>query len=169
MTDKLYSPWRYPYLRMDEPGGCIFCIRPEDDEKRLVVYRSLHCFIIMNLYPYNNGHLMVIPNRHLSCLNDLNKAESDDLFALLKLSVRVIKKRYGTDGMNIGINLGKAAGAGVDEHLHIHIVPRWFGDVNYMTTCADSRVIPEDFQQAYKGLKELFLELKNSQNNAETE
>jgi len=153
---KLYSPWRYPYLIEPKGEGCIFCIEPEEDEARLVLFRNQHSFIIMNLYPYNNGHIMIVPNRHISTLNDLTNDESADLFSNLRLSEKVIKQRYNTDGLNVGMNLGKAAGAGVDEHLHIHVVPRWFGDSNYMTTTADLRVIPEDFQQAYRNLKTLF-------------
>ena len=161
MSDKLYSPWRYDYLKADKPEGCIFCIDPKDDESRFVVHRSEHSFVILNLYPYNNGHLMVVPKRHIASLSDLTAEESADIFSNLKSSEETIKMRYNTDGLNIGINLGKAAGAGVDEHLHIHIVPRWFGDSNYMTVCGDTRVIPEDFQLAYRGLKKLFNELLN--------
>jgi len=156
MMKKLYSPWRYPYLIEQEKKGCIFCIEPGKDMERLVLYRSKHSFVIMNLYPYNNGHVMVVPNRHLCSLNDLSKDESADLFSTLCLSELIIKQKYNTDGLNIGINLGKAAGAGIDDHLHIHVVPRWFGDSNYMTTTAEVRVIPEDFQQAYINLKKLF-------------
>lgn len=158
MTDRIYSPWRYPYITGDKGEGCIFCIKTEDDRKRLVVHRSSHSFVIMNLYPYNNGHVMVVPNRHISKLNDLSNEESTDLFTNLILCEKVITENYQPDGLNVGINLGKAGGAGVDEHLHIHIVPRWFGDSNYMTTTANTRVIPEDFDNAYQSLKKLFIE-----------
>lgn len=156
MANRLYSPWRYPYLVSEKPDGCILCIKPEQDRERLVVYRNKHSFVILNLYPYNNGHVMVVPNRHIAGLQGLKPEESADLFAALSLSEKVIRRQYSPDGLNIGINIGKAAGAGVDEHLHIHIVPRWFGDSNFMTASADMRVIPEDFEQAYCNLKELF-------------
>ncbi len=156
MTDRLYSPWRYPYLVSEKKEGCILCIKPEEDKERLVVYRNKLCFVILNLYPYNNGHVMIVPNRHIANLHDLTSEESIDLFAALSLSEKVIRKQYKPDGLNIGINIGKAAGAGVDEHLHVHIVPRWFGDSNFMTTAANMRVIPEDFENAYSNLIKLF-------------
>ena len=156
MTKNLYSPWRYEYLISKKPEGCIFCIPPEEDEKRLVLYRSEHTFVIMNLYPYNNGHLMVVPNRHIAHLNDLNPNELTDLFTTLRLTEKVLQLRYNADGLNVGINIGKAAGAGVDDHLHIHIVPRWFGDANFISIVAEIRVIPEDFHQAYQMLQKYF-------------
>ncbi len=156
MSDNLYSPWRFDYIQAKKATDCIFCIKPEDDVKRLVLYRSNYSFVVMNLYPYNNGHIMVVPNRHLAQLSELEAEERNDLFALVACSENIIKEKYNCDGLNVGINLGKAAGAGVDEHLHIHIVPRWFGDVNYMSSTGDIRVIPEDFNKAYKSLKELY-------------
>jgi ATP adenylyltransferase len=157
MTKNLYSPWRYEYLMAEKPEGCIFCISPKDDEERLVLWRSEHCFVIMNLYPYNNGHIMVVANRHVGKLNELKTDEMQDLFSTVQLCERVLEQRYQTDGLNIGINIGKAAGAGIADHLHIHLVPRWFGDSNFMSVAAEIRVIPEDFRQAYKMLKECFL------------
>lgn len=158
MSKNLYSPWRYEYLTADKPEGCIFCIEPTDDEKRLVLWRSEHSFVIMNLYPYNNGHLMAVPNRHISSLNDLSDTELRDLFSTVRLSEKVLQTRYQADGLNVGINIGKAAGAGVDDHLHVHIVPRWFGDANFLSIVAEIRVIPEDFGQAYQMLKKCFIE-----------
>lgn len=158
MSKNLYSPWRYEYLKSEKPKGCIFCIKPEDDEKRLVLLRREHSFVIMNLYPYNNGHLMVVPNRHVALLNDLKEEELQDLFSTVGLCERILQSHYETDGLNIGLNIGKAAGAGVDDHLHVHIVPRWFGDSNFMSVVAEIRVIPEDFYQAYITLKKCFHE-----------
>jgi|SRR5690554_990028 ATP adenylyltransferase len=158
MSKNLYSPWRYEYLMAEKAAGCIFCIKPEDDEKRLVLYRSEHSFAIMNLYPYNNGHIMAVSNRHVANLNELELDELHDLFTTVRLCEKVLTKRYKSDGLNVGINIGKAAGAGVDDHLHVHIVPRWFGDANFMSTIAEIRVIPEDFEQAYKMLRKCFEE-----------
>ncbi len=154
----LYSPWRIKYILSEKEKGCIFCIKPseDNDEKNLILYRSKHSFVIMNIYPYNNGHIMVVPMRHTSTLQDLSDEELFDLMKTVKLSEKVIKTVYHPDGMNIGINLGKAAGAGIDEHLHIHIVPRWNGDVNFMTVIGGFRVIPEAFESSYIKLKEAF-------------
>ncbi|MBW6515677.1 MAG: HIT domain-containing protein [Candidatus Cloacimonetes bacterium] len=163
MTKNLYSPWRYEYLISEKPDGCIFCFNKEEDEKRLVLHRSKHSFVIMNLYPYNNGHIMVVAQRHVSNLTDLQPEELHDMFSTVQLCERVLQKRYNADGLNVGINIGKAAGAGVDDHLHIHIVPRWFGDANFMSIVAEIRVIPEDFEQAYQMLKECFIECVNEE------
>jgi len=116
----------------------------------------------MNVYPYNNGHLMVVPQKHVPNLNDLNQGEITDLFTTVQLTEKVLTKVYSPDGINIGMNLGKAAGAGIDEHLHVHIVPRWIGDVNFMSALGETRVIPESFETAYLKLKEQF-------DNAKTE
>jgi len=158
MNDILYSPWRLQYILANKEKGCIFCLKPNenDDEKHLILHRSQLGFVIMNIFPYNNGHLMVVPNRHVSRLEMLSKKEIDDLFETVRLCEKVLTKVYRPDGLNIGLNLGKAAGAGIDEHLHVHIVPRWNGDVNFMTVIGGTRVIPEPFAEAYKRLKEQF-------------
>ena len=158
MNDILYSPWRLQYILSNKDKECIFCVKPSEgnDEKHLILFRSEFSFVIMNIFPYNNGHLMVVPNKHVPNLNGLNKKEIDDLFETVQLCEKVITKVYSPDGLNIGMNLGKAAGAGIDEHLHVHIVPRWNGDVNFMTAISETRVIPESFEQAYSKLKEQF-------------
>ena len=158
MNDILYSPWRLQYILSNKDKECIFCVKPSEnsDEKHLILHRSEYCFVIMNIFPYNNGHLMVVPNRHVPNLNELDKKEIDDQFETVQLCEKVITKVYNPDGINIGMNLGKAAGAGIDEHLHVHIVPRWNGDVNFMTAISGTRVIPESFEQAYSKLKEQF-------------
>lgn len=154
----LYSPWRMKYIISEKEKSCIFCIDFEKQkaQEHLVVHRSKHCFVIMNLYPYNNGHIMVVPNRHLAVLSDLKPEELHDLFETVSLSERVIMKAYSSDGINVGMNIGKAAGAGIDDHLHVHLVPRWFGDNNFMTTVSGVRVIPEDFEISFQRLKEQF-------------
>ncbi len=158
MTDILYSPWRIKYILSEKEKKCIFCLKPsnKDDEKNLILFRSDLSFVIINTFPYNNGHLMVVTNNHVSSLNDLNDIQLNDLFKIVRLCEKVLKKVYNPDGINIGLNLGKAAGAGIDEHLHVHIVPRWIGDVNFMTSISGTRVIPESFENTYKLLKEQF-------------
>ncbi len=158
MNSVLYSPWRLNYIIGEKEKQCIFCTKPteEDDVCNLILYRSKLSFVIMNLYPYNNGHLMVIPNRHVAELSDLSTEEITDLFETVKLSEKILKTRYKPQGINIGLNIGKAAGAGIDEHIHVHLVPRWMGDCNFMTTVGGTRVVPEDFEQAYLKLKEHF-------------
>jgi ATP adenylyltransferase len=154
----LYSPWRLDYILSGKCNGCIFCCITEsgDDNKNLIVYRSKHCYVILNLYPYNNGHLMVVPYRHVANLSALPKAAHNDVFATVQLTESVLCETYQCEGMNIGINIGKAGGAGVDEHIHVHLVPRWNGDCNFMTTVGGKRVIPESFDSAYKKLKSAF-------------
>lgn len=158
--DFLYSPWRIKYILSEKEKKCIFCQcdrHSEDiDEESLVVYKGLYAYVIMNLYPYNNGHIMVVPYKHLSSLSDLSKDEMICLFELVQTSEQIIKNVFSTDGINVGINLGKAAGAGIDEHLHIHLVPRWFGDSNFMTSISETRVIPEDFIQSRDKLRKAF-------------
>ncbi|MCK4696229.1 MAG: HIT domain-containing protein [Candidatus Cloacimonetes bacterium] len=158
MCELLYSPWRLKYVLSEKDNECILCAKPseENDKKHLILYRTTLSFVIMNTYPYNNGHLMAVPNNHVPSLNDLSKEKLYDLFETVQLCEKVINKVYSPDGINIGLNLGKAAGAGVDEHLHVHIVPRWSGDVIFMTSTAGTRVIPESFDRAFKMLKEQF-------------
>ena len=139
MSDILYSPWRLQYILSEKEDGCIFCTKPskKEDKKHLILYRSVHSFVIMNMFPYNNGHLLVVPIQHVSRLNDLDPEEISDLFQTVQLCEKILEKTYSPDGMNIGLNLGRAAGAGIEEHLHVHIVPRWRDDHNFMTVMAD--------------------------------
>jgi ATP adenylyltransferase len=154
----LYSPWRLDYILSGKCDGCLFCCKPgaEEDRKNLIVYRSRHCYVIINLFPYNNGHIMVVPLKHAPNLSELPKAVLNDLFATVQLAESVLYDVYKCEGMNIGMNIGKAGGAGVDGHLHVHLVPRWNGDCNFMTTIGGERVIPESFDSAWKKLKSAF-------------
>ncbi len=157
MSDILYSPWRLKYILSNKDKKCILCLKPsQKDDDHLILFRSKLSFVIMNLYPYNNGHLMIVPNNHVSTLNQLSKEELYDLFETVQLCEKVLQRKYNPDGFNIGLNLGKSAGAGIDEHLHVHIVPRWAGDVNFMTSIGGTRVIPENFETAFRQLKEQF-------------
>ncbi len=154
--ERLWAPWRIGYILSDKKEqGCIFCnaLKVNNDEEKLILYRSKHSFIIMNLYPYNAGHLMVVPNRHLSSPLELTDEEQLDLFKLVNLGIRTIQKVMKPEGFNLGMNLGKTAGAGIDDHIHIHIVPRWNGDTNFMPTISDTKVISEALKETYKKLR----------------
>ncbi len=137
--------------------GCLFCktLKEENDEANLIVYRGKTAFVMMNRFPYNNGHLMILPNRHHVDLAALNRGETEELFSLLKMSNRVLGESLKPHGFNVGINLGKAAGAGI-PHLHIHIVPRWNGDTNFMPVVGETKVIPEYLLNTYHTLQHAF-------------
>ena len=140
------------------PAGCAFCHAPamEDDERAHILHRGRWNFVIMNIYPYNNGHLMIVPFSHLSSPTDSPKEQTDELMDLLKTCQRVLTAAYGPQGFNIGMNLGQCAGAGVLDHYHLHIVPRWYGDTNYVTVVSETRVLIEDLDQTYQKLRPLF-------------
>lgn len=147
------------YIRMaeeKEEKECIFCIKPAegDDRSSLILHRGEKCFIIMNLYPYNTGHVMISPYRHVAELEDLDEAERGDLLRLTVLAVRAVKEAMRPQGFNLGMNLGKVSGAGYEEHLHMHVVPRWQGDTNFMPVVAGTKVMPESVEENYDRLKE---------------
>lgn len=143
--DTLWAPWRMEYLMSDKPGGCIFCDKPAagDDERVNIVFRSEHCFAMLNTYPYNNGHLMVAPLRHVATLSLLTPEERRDLIECVARAEAVLTRALSPQGMNVGVNLGHCAGAGVPGHVHVHLVPRWEGDTNFMPVVGVTRVIPE--------------------------
>lgn len=151
----MWAPWRMEYIRGDKADGCIFCnaISGQDE---LTLYKGHTCLVMMNKYPYINGHLLVAPTRHLSGLDQLSRSEKGDLLQTVDQSIAVLKAVMHPQGFNVGLNLGKVAGAGVEEHLHFHIVPRWFGDTNALTVFADVRVIPEHLKATFDNLKPYF-------------
>ena len=151
---KIWAPWRMEYIAQDKSGECIFCSLPnaEDDKKNFILFRGEHCFVIMNIFPYNNGHLMVSPYRHLACITKLDSEESLEITDLTKNCIQILRDASTPDGFNVGFNLGKSAGAGYDEHIHNHIVPRWTGDTNFMPALAETRVIPEHLKKTYERL-----------------
>jgi ATP adenylyltransferase len=151
----LWAPWRAKFVKKKKHKSCIFCdkIKSKNDKKNLVLYRGKHNFVMLNLYPYTNAHLMVAPYRHIGDSELLSKDELYELFDLVRKMVKILKKTHKIDGCNIGINLGKAAGAGVEKHLHVHIVPRWFGDTNFMPVVSDTKIICESLDETYKILK----------------
>lgn len=154
--DILYAPWRAQYIlggeEKDKDEGCFFCGYPErcDDEGCLIIARGEFCFVIMNKYPYNPGHLMVAPYRHTADFGGLTAGETAEMVALAQKSQRVLNKVMTPQGFNLGMNLGKIAGAGVDDHLHLHVVPRWAGDTNFMPVLGETRVISEALNLTWK-------------------
>jgi len=152
--ERIWAPWRIDYIVNEKPPGCIFCVPSEggNDRQSLILCRTPFSLVMLNRYPYNNGHLMVAPFRHSADLNELSQDEMLDLFTTMRRCRNVLQEAAAPQGFNIGINLGKAAGAGVDEHLHIHIVPRWNGDSNFMSVVGDLRVMPENLDITYERL-----------------
>ncbi len=146
------------YIRENKREGCVLC-RDSLRGEELVVHEGKGCFVIVNRYPYTGGHLMIVPCRHLCSLSDILPEERAELFSLVDLSVRVLTEAMKPEGFNIGMNLGKAAGAGIDDHLHIHVVPRWGGDTNYMSVIGEVRVIPEDVTGTARELRPYFARL----------
>ena len=156
--NRLFSPWRSKYIEtFSQPmtEGCILCkaYRANDDDKHLIVTRGSFCFVIMNLFPYNSGHLMIVPFRHTADFLSLTNEESLEIMSLLKKMSEAIKKISNPDGFNIGSNIGKTAGAGIDQHIHFHIVPRWNGDTNFMPILADTKLISEDMNDTLMKLR----------------
>lgn len=149
----LWAPWRMNYILSEKEKGCLFCSkrREERDRENLILYRETEGFVMMNRYPYNNGHLMVVPKRHCVYLEELRKGETAGLFRLLNLTTRVLRETLCPQGFNIGINVGKAGGAG-EEHLHVHIVPRWAGDTNFMPVLGETKVVPQHLEETYQTL-----------------
>jgi len=148
---RLWAPWRIEYIKRPKPQGCIFCLKDgrERDRDNLVLYRTSLALVMLNRYPYTNGHLLIAPYRHVADMNALTVEEKLELFDLVGLSCTVLTEAVAPQGFNIGMNLGKAAGAGVDDHLHFHVVPRWNGDTNFMSVVADLRVMPENLLSTY--------------------
>jgi ATP adenylyltransferase len=156
--EHLWSPWRLAYITGASPTtGCVFCRALTDPEAaRLVVFRGPTCFVILNLFPYNNGHLMVIPNRHIATLGSATPEELCEMMALTRDAEIALTEAYAPHGMNMGINLGKPAGAGVLDHVHMHVVPRWNGDTNFMSVVGQTRVLPEELPATAEKLRPIF-------------
>jgi ATP adenylyltransferase len=158
--DKLFSPWRSKYIETfskpkDDKGECILCkaFQDNNDDAHFIVTRGKLCYVIMNLFPYNSGHLMVVPYRHTSLFTDLSDEESLEVMTLLKKMMKVLQIVSHPDGFNIGSNIGRTAGAGIDQHVHFHIVPRWNGDTNFLPVLADTKMISEDMEETLKKLR----------------
>ncbi|MCH5276217.1 MAG: HIT domain-containing protein [Desulfovibrionaceae bacterium] len=157
----LWAPWRMDYILGPKPDSCVLCVpetpdRPEWDAEHLVVYRGHLVFVMLNRYPYASGHLMVIPYRHVTDITELTPEESGELLSVTQLACRVLREASRPQGINIGINLGEAAGAGIRDHMHLHVVPRWNGDSSFMAVLDDARVIPEHLMVTQKRFASLF-------------
>jgi ATP adenylyltransferase len=153
----LFTPWRMEFILEEKPQTCIFCdkaAQPEADRAEHVLFRGAHAFIALNRYPYNNGHLMVVPYRHVASTEDLNSEELSELMILINKSLRLLRKAMQPHGFNVGLNLGKVAGAGIASHVHVHIVPRWEGDTNFMPILAQTRTIPQWLDETYEQLRQ---------------
>lgn len=165
---QLWAPWRMGFILQNQQNKstrsveCIFCSKPKEprDWKNYVLYRGAHVFVMLNIYPYNNGHLLVSPYLHAKNLAQLDRTILTDLMLTTQLSVSALEAAVSPDGFNIGVNLGKAAGAGIEDHLHIHIVPRWAGDTSYMPVLSEVRVIPEHLNATYEILLPHFMALR---------
>jgi ATP adenylyltransferase len=160
MPEVLFAPWRYEYLVSDKKNGCIFCdaAASRDDDGSLVVHRGRRVFVLLNRYPYTNGHVMVAPYAHTAWLSDSDGATLSELIETVARAQKILVSHYRTDGLNVGINFGSAAGAGVADHYHVHVVPRWAGDTNFMTVAGDVRVVPETLSDTRSRLAPLFAE-----------
>ena len=158
--DVLWSPWRYDYITGSGPArssGCVFCEilnGSASDEEKFILKRAEFNFVILNIYPYATGHLLIVPYAHIAKLNEVDKPTSDELMDITKSSQRALGEVYQPEGFNLGMNLGKSAGAGVAGHLHMHVLPRWPGDVNFMTSVAQTRTIPENLRTTYDKLRD---------------
>jgi len=150
----IWAPWRIEYIEMAKPEGCIFCDKPKEarDEANYILYRGEKNFVMLNAYPYNPGHLLVAPYRHIANFEELTDEELGEHFQIVRRSVELLKRVFKPGGLNIGVNLGRVAGSGIDDHIHSHIVPRWGGDTNFMPALADTKVIPQALSETYRKL-----------------
>jgi ATP adenylyltransferase len=154
--DRLWSPWRYQYVSHATPAGvCIFCEKgaAARDEADFIVARGDHNFVLLNIFPYTNGHLMIAPYAHVATLGEASEEALDEMMRMARTAEACLKSAYRAPGLNLGMNLGECAGAGVAGHIHLHMLPRWLGDANFMTTVAETRVLPEDLRDTWEKLR----------------
>ncbi len=150
---RLWAPWRMEYIRSPSLGGCIFCKKPgTNPQEALTLYSDDLIGVMLNRYPYSNGHLLIYPLRHTPIIEDFSPEEGRRLFALIQASTTILSEAMASEGFNIGMNVGRVAGAGIDEHIHLHVVPRWAGDANFMPILADVKIMPEHLEESYKKL-----------------
>jgi ATP adenylyltransferase len=157
-NDRIWAPWRIEYIKGEKTNECIFCSKPAagDDRSSLIVHRGERCFVMLNAFPYTNGHVMVAPYAHTARLDELDTPTAAEMMELAQRSVRAIDRSYGPEGYNVGANLGAVAGAGIEDHVHLHVVPRWKGDTNFMPVLADVRVLPQRLDDSWEDLHAAF-------------
>ena len=157
--DFLFTPWRYAFVTSgDKAQGCVFCelSQAQDDVKNLIVHRDKHCFVILNAYPYTSGHVMVVPYQHVDQLQLLREPAAQEMMSLTRKLEGILRDLYRPEGLNLGMNLGKAAGAGIAGHIHMHVLPRWIADANFISVIGETRVLPEDLATTYKRIRAKF-------------
>ncbi len=163
--DNLWTPWRYQYIKGatgeksgDASVACIFCTLRDrsDDEQTFILHRAQHNYVVLNVYPYISGHLLIVPYEHTPDLDAASRETTAELMELARCSQSILREAYHPHGFNLGMNLGRAAGAGVAEHIHLHVMPRWMGDANFMSTVSETRIIPEDLRTTYAKLRGKF-------------
>jgi len=159
---RLWAPWRITYILSPKPDKCIFCeySKKGKDEDNYILYRGKNVFIMMNIYPYNTGHVMIVPYRHVPTIEDLSFEETSEMMEALKLVIKAIRKSLNPSGFNVGFNIGRIAGAGIEDHIHMHVVPRWPGDTNFMPVIGDTKVISELLRDTYIKIKKAIDEVK---------
>ena len=160
-TQRIWAPWRLEYVKdasKDNSDACVFCAALEagDDEANLIVHRGERCFVILNKFPYTNGHLMVAPYEHVAALQELDAETVAEMMSFAQRGMNALEEGYSPHGYNVGFNQGRVAGAGVEHHIHMHVVPRWGGDTNFMPVIADTKVMPQSIEQSYEALKGAF-------------
>jgi ATP adenylyltransferase len=160
-NQRIWAPWRLAYVKdasKDSDEECIFCAKPQadDDEANLIVHRGDRAFVILNLFPYTNGHMMVAPYEHIGAIEAIDAETIAEMMALGQQGIRILDQVYGPQGFNVGFNQGRVAGAGVEHHIHMHVVPRWGGDTNFMPVLGDTRVMPQSLEDSYAALREKF-------------
>jgi ATP adenylyltransferase len=158
---RMWTPWRLEYILSDKQAGCVFCdmLETADDRSQLILHRAERAFLVLNKYPYNNGHLMSVPYRHVDTLEALTEVETADMMWLVGVAIRALRRALKPDGFNVGVNIGKVAGAGVKDHVHCHIVPRWSGDTNFVAVLGETRLIPQELGDSYDQMKATLDEL----------
>ena len=153
--DRLWTPWRFDYIsKVDKAASCVFCgiLGESDDSSNLVLHRGHNVFVVMNLFPYTSGHLLIVSNRHISCLNEASDEELTDFIKLCRHCENALRQEYHPNGFNMGFNVGRAAGAGIERHLHMHVLPRWVGDSNFVSVVGETRILPEELSTTYQRL-----------------
>lgn len=162
-TTHLWAPWRMEFIKSPGPSHCVFCVLPaeKDDRKNLILFRGERAFLILNKYPYNNGHLMVVPNAHVAEYAEIDAETQSEMHKLTQRAIAALRTKYAPQGFNLGMNIGAASGAGVKDHLHLHIVPRWVGDTNFMPVVSETKCMPQHLDASYEAIESALKETRS--------